>query len=183
VEVGNSETLPITITNNHEDMTLSGDIYGIPNYEMPSNYEIAPLENIQMDVTFTPPEANNYSGDIIITCNDPDFQVISLHVNGTGINTANDNEIVPTKAKLIGNYPNPFNPETKIEYQLNDQQDVQIVIYNLKGEKVKTFSNLAGESAIIWNGTDQQGNKIASGIYLYKIAGSDNPPRKMILLK
>jgi flagellar hook assembly protein FlgD len=83
----------------------------------------------------------------------------------------------------LGNYPNPFNPETKIEFQLNNQADAQIVIYNLKGEKIRTFSNLEGKNEIIWNGTDQQGNRIASGIYLYKIAGSDNSPRKMILLK
>jgi|GEM_PF-1289262 hypothetical protein len=183
VEVGNSKTLPFTITNNHEDLTLSGDIYGIPNFEMPSNYEIAPLESMQMDVTFTPPAANTYIGDAIITCNDPDFQVISLHLAGTGVNTANDDEIVPNKATLLGNYPNPFNPETKIEFQLNNQADAQIVIYNLKGEKIRTFSNLEGKNEIIWNGTNQQGNRIASGIYLYKIAGSDNSPRKMILLK
>ncbi len=88
---------------------------------------------------------------------------------------------------LSENYPNPFNPETTIEYNLNENSNVQIEIFNTKGQKVKTliddFKN-AGYHQVIWNGTDNQNKPVSSGLYFYRLkTNSFSQIRKMLLLK
>jgi hypothetical protein len=104
--------------------------------------------------------------------------------NGVG----NDEEFVPiTKTALLGNYPNPFNAETSISYNIKNDTPVNIEIYNLKGQKVKTLVNSlvkAGNHKITWKGTDDNGRKVTSGIYVYRMyAGSHASSQKMILMK
>ena len=97
-----------------------------------------------------------------------------------------ENEISPT-INSLSNYPNPFNPETTISYQLRADSKVQLSIYNIRGQLVKTLVNEikpAGEYFVIWNGKDSNGNRVGSGIYLYKlIAGDFQKVRRMILLR
>ncbi len=88
------------------------------------------------------------------------------------------------------NYPNPFNPETIISFfTAEDAKDAEISIYNIKGQKVKTFPNLqinkSSNQQIIWNGTDENNKPVSSGIYLYKLQVNDKimATRKCILLK
>ena len=88
---------------------------------------------------------------------------------------------------LYPNYPNPFNPETHITYYLSDAGEAKLAIFNVTGQKVRTLVSgiqLAGEHAIIWNGTDDNGNSVSSGIYFYRLK-SDNivKVRKAILMK
>jgi flagellar hook assembly protein FlgD len=73
----------------------------------------------------------------------------------------------------LGNYPNPFNPSTTISYTLPYQSSVELVIYDIMGAKVKSFSipsQSSGYQSILWNGRNENGNPIASGIYLYRIS-------------
>ncbi|MDP8201333.1 MAG: T9SS type A sorting domain-containing protein [Candidatus Tenebribacter burtonii] len=97
------------------------------------------------------------------------------------------NEIVPTSVPIMYNYPNPFNPTTTITYSLIEYSYVELSIYNLKGQKIRTLVNTLQESGIhksIWNGLDDDGKSISSGIYLYKLnAGNYSSTKKMILLK
>jgi len=97
------------------------------------------------------------------------------------------NEIVPTSVPIMYNYPNPFNPTTTITYSLIEDSYVELSIYNLKGQKILTLVNTLQESGIhksIWNGLDDDGKSISSGIYLYKLnAGNYSSTKKMILLK
>ena len=99
----------------------------------------------------------------------------------------NENTIVQTKDYLQQNYPNPFNPETTISYQLPENSKVELIIYNIKGQKVKTLVNEvlpAGEHSIIWDGKDNNGKHVVSGIYFYKMkTGNHEETKKMILLK
>jgi hypothetical protein len=92
------------------------------------------------------------------------------------------------------NYPNPFNPSTTISFSLTakDAKSAKLEIYNIKGQKVKSFnsaqfvilSGVEGQSSIQWNGTDEYGKPVPSGIYFYKLrAGNFQKVRKMILLK
>ncbi len=87
----------------------------------------------------------------------------------------------------LNNYPNPFNPETVITYNLPDNSRVELIIYNLKGQRVKKLVNeeqSAGIKTIIWDGRDERGNRVSSGIYFYRIkAGELTEQKKMILLK
>jgi hypothetical protein len=105
------------------------------------------------------------------------------------INGLEDELLNPVSAgySLNQNYPNPFNPTTTIQYFLPKVSDVEIAVYNVVGQKVATLVNSnqpAGEHNIVWNGTNQQGIKAASGVYLFRIvAGDFVKTRKMILLK
>jgi len=102
---------------------------------------------------------------------------------------------LPTKSKLYANYPNPFNPSTTISYSLKENSKVSLIIYNIKGQKVKDLSpslchtelvEVRGESrySAVWNGKDDNNKQVSSGIYLYKLK-TDNfeKTKKMILLK
>ena len=94
---------------------------------------------------------------------------------------------IPQEFSLSQNYPNPFNPETEIKYALSQDCDVKLIIYNILGEKVKLLVDehqTAGHKTIHWNGRDEKGKEIASGIYFYKIlAGDFSQSRKMVLVK
>jgi len=90
----------------------------------------------------------------------------------------------------LTNYPNPFNPSTTISFALNSEntEDTELVIYNLKGQKVKSFlinsSTDQPINSVIWNGTDQTGKPVSSGIYFYKLrSGKVELNRRMLLLK
>ncbi len=101
---------------------------------------------------------------------------------------ANHEEVINIPVnKLISNYPNPFNPETNIKFEISKAQDVEIDIYNIKGQRVKTlkqnFAN-AGTHVINWKGQDNQGHSVSSGVYFYKMKNSQNQTiKKMILIK
>ena len=93
---------------------------------------------------------------------------------------------------LKGNYPNPFNPETTISFTLkgysDEQVDVSLEIYNLKGQKVKTLLNgkinPTGQHDVKWNGKDSNGNPLSSGVYFYKLITPDyTKTAKMVLMK
>ena len=84
-------------------------------------------------------------------------------------------------------YPNPFNPSTEISYTLPSACHVEVCVYNVLGRKVKTLvdeEQAAGQNSVTWNGTDQEGNKVTSGVYFYRIqAGDLTETEKMILMK
>ena len=88
---------------------------------------------------------------------------------------------------LKGNYPNPFNPDTAILFSLKEATKASLTIYNMKGQKVKTLKNEymeAGDHSIVWNGKDDNGSSVSSGIYFYKLnTNSYSKIRKMILMK
>ncbi|MGB2697593.1 MAG: S8 family serine peptidase [Candidatus Zixiibacteriota bacterium] len=85
------------------------------------------------------------------------------------------------------NYPNPFNPMTEFSISLPQETHVNLVVYNVMGQKVKTLVNdhmSAGTHSITWDGTNENGNVVSSGIYFYKVvAGDIMTTKKMILMK
>jgi len=101
--------------------------------------------------------------------------------------TSNNNIVVEKTRMLQGNYPNPFNPTTTIAYQMSKSEPVTITVYNLKGQKVRTLVNevkTAGNHTVVWNGMDQNGKSVASGIYYYKLSTNNHTEvRKAILMK
>ena len=93
----------------------------------------------------------------------------------------------PSSFKLYSNYPNPFNPNTKIPFDLYESSNVSIGIYNMLGQKVKSYfwSELhPGHHSVLWNGTDYYGDSVPAGVYMYQLkANNIVESKKMILLK
>ena len=101
--------------------------------------------------------------------------------------TGVENEFIPVTHNLFQNYPNPFNPSTVISYSIPNVSFVSLRIYDILGREVKTLVNSEqniGIHNVQWNGDNSFGNKVSSGIYLYKIeAGDFIMTKKMLLLK
>ena len=95
---------------------------------------------------------------------------------------------MPEVVKLHDNYPNPFNNTTKIRYDLVRPINVSLVIFDIRGTRVKTIYNHIrqnpGNHSYIWDGTNEEGNVVSSGIYLYRLeAGSYGVTKKITLLR
>lgn len=98
-----------------------------------------------------------------------------IQPNATGV--ASEESQLPTAFELSQNYPNPFNPSTKIKYALPKNADVKIVVYNAYGQRVRTLVDQAKQNAgyheIVWNGTNDAGHAVATGMYFYKLTTKD----------
>ena len=87
----------------------------------------------------------------------------------------------------LNNFPNPFNPATTLSFTLPEETDIELTIFNLKGQKVTQLVSeqfAAGKHSIVWNGRDDNEKTVSSGIYFYKLKTQQNEiTRKMLLLK
>jgi hypothetical protein len=94
--------------------------------------------------------------------------------------------VLPTAYALHQNYPNPFNPSTSMAADFPQASEYTLSIYNVAGQLVKTFSGQseAGTLTIKWDGDDNRGAKVASGVYFYRMAAGDfTKINKMVLMK
>jgi hypothetical protein len=93
---------------------------------------------------------------------------------------------LPISFELMQNYPNPFNPETTIQYQLPKEAEVKLVIYNLLGQRVRILVDKkqpTGIYSVQWDGKDESGRNVSSGIYLYRLQTNEFVKvRKLTLL-
>ena len=114
-------------------------------------------------------------------------EVLEYQPEVTAADDNNGDKPLPTTYSLGQNYPNPFNPTTTIKYTLPEKSHARIDIFNLLGQRVATLVNEtvpAGEHTVVWNGADDAGARVASGVYFYRlIAGEQTMSRKMMLLK
>ena len=96
-------------------------------------------------------------------------------------------EGIPTEFALHENYPNPFNPTTTLRFDLPEVSDITLTIYNMLGQRVRTFnmqSTPAGYHTITWDATNDFGEQVGAGVYLYQLQAKDFvKTRKMVLLK
>jgi len=111
-------------------------------------------------------------------------QVIEVLLSPTAISQ----QALPIANSLRQNYPNPFNPETTISYDLNGESIVILTIYDLSGQIIRTLVNdqamSAGQYKSVWDGRDESGAKVASGVYFYQLrAGEFIANKKMTLLQ
>jgi hypothetical protein len=128
-----------------------------------------------------------YRGYIVVYSNDPKEPVSSIPVilnTGKPINVEIENE-VPQGFSLKQNYPNPFNPSTIIPFSINKSGNAVLKIYNIIGQEIITLLNenlSTGSYEIKWNGTDNNGTDVSSGVYFYTLEQSDKKvTRKLIL--
>lgn len=187
-----------------------------PDNNLEGNYEPALADMIPTDITFGDKmeiisnESGNYHAKVHIGFfDDNDYgsaageTVNAGDLNGGKVryaaldieflnawnpeNSSNEETITPQVIGLEQNYPNPFNPTTLIRYSLKQEADVEIEVYNLKGQKVKTLVNdhkLAGNYDVTWKGNDNNGRSVASGIYFYRLkSGNESGTKKMVLMK
>lgn len=129
----------------------------------------------------------NYRIDIFRDCLCEDIKFIKSFWFEYLINSIADVEGQPNQFALYNAYPNPFNPTTIICYSLKENSLVSLEIYNIKGQKVKTLVNSKkekGEWTVFWNGKDESGSSVCSGIYFYRLkTGNFIQTKRMTLLK
>jgi hypothetical protein len=99
---------------------------------------------------------------------------------------------IPDKTLVLQNYPNPFNPETWIPYALSSRTYVVIKIYNISGQLIRTLDigmkdagmYISPERAAYWDGKNDEGEEVASGVYVYQLHAGDNVKvKKMVVIK
>lgn len=116
-----------------------------------------------------------------------DFPLADIQSISFGDGTSAPESVIPLPFILSQNHPNPFNPDTTISFALQSTGNVVLEIYNLKGQKVKTLVNgtlASGDHKYEWNGSDEKGDRVSSGIYLYRLNVQDRTEsKKMMLLK
>ena len=107
--------------------------------------------------------------------------------DGNLLDVENINDL-PSRYALFPNYPNPFNPETHIRFELGAQENIKLLIYDALGRQVRTLvygeSFSPGIHAVNWDGRNNKGQAVPSGVYIYRIkAGSYIADKKMMLIK
>lgn len=124
---------------------------------------------------------NNYVGQITHKVND---EIVFFDLTSKDDQQSN---ALPVTTEIKSIYPNPFNPETTIEFNLKESSQVNIRVYNLKGQLVKTLIDSkyeAGNHKIVWNGRNSNEQKVASGLYFCKMETKEKSvTKKMILMK
>lgn len=113
-------------------------------------------------------------------------EIVFEIMNPTAVNDKRNT--IPTKFFLAQNYPNPFNPSTTISYQLKENAEINISIYNISGQNVATLIDKrqqTGTHSVKWDGYDGNGQMVSNGIYVYRLMANRTliDSRKMILLK
>ena len=115
------------------------------------------------------------------------WYVDDVNVTSTSTGVNDPGEIVPREFALRQNAPNPFNPVTTIAFALPEQADVSLKVYNMAGRVVRTLVNGPegpGTHSVVWDGRDEAGRTVASGVYFYRMdAGEFTERRMMVLLK
>jgi hypothetical protein len=127
-----------------------------------------------------------YDPEVVEMITVPEDETITVDFSYHFTDTGNA-LVVPAVSCLTGNYPNPFNPETTITYNLAKDGPVEISVYNSKGQKVCTLVDAhitTGKHSVVWHGQDASGKTVASGIYFYRMkTDTTQDIHKMILMK
>lgn len=163
-QVEATTTEPITLSFESEDIETS----------LFTALEVEGMDyhfNSDNDYVFTPEEAGIYS----------------FIFKASGVPISNNEDVTPI-ASEFNIYPNPFNPETTIAFDIKNEGKVELVVYNLKGQKVKTICNetlTAGRKTFVWKGKNSDGRQTASGIYFMKLnaEGQKSKIKKVMLMK
>lgn len=161
-----------------------------PNETQNLNMVLSPGESYELVVSVSYEDMSPglaYNETLMITTDSPSTPVHEIALQVLAGIVDNDDNLNPMVTTLKGNYPNPFNPSTTIAFSLKEASPVQIQIFNIHGQVVRTLVNNqmnAGHHSVEWNGRDNSGRGVASGIYFYRMrAGNYNDTRKMMLVK
>jgi len=166
----------IKINNEPGEFTFA-DSAGIYQYKLPAGIYDVYAERVFYD------DVIEYQVEVI----DGEFTQLDIAMCETvGVE---EHEIINPSSSIIHltNYPNPFNPSTTISFSIQNDNNVELSIFNIKGQKITTLINeqmQKGKHTIIWSGLDSNNKPVSSGIYLYKVkAGNQESVKRMLLLK
>ena len=148
---------------------------------------------VSIDATNYPSLPSGHTGYAFNNSDDQPLEVLPDD-EGTGApeQVSNANSLLPGTTALLPNFPNPFNPETWIPYQLNKPSDVSITIYDIRGSVVRELDlgqKTAGyytdrSRAAHWDGRNATGERVANGVYFYQLkAGDQSYLQKMLIVK
>jgi hypothetical protein len=168
-------------------------------YEMEKNISVGnsgdPFPGSANKISFTSitgPNSNSYAGEnTYVGVNNISASVATMTADfqvafAAGLEWS-DKGLLPCGAQLGQNYPNPFNPSTSIDISLQKDSEIKLNIYDILGRQVRNLLDnyyRAGEVTALWDGKDNNGNQVPSGIYLYKLITDDGElVKKMLLLK
>jgi hypothetical protein len=167
----------------------SGKAIGFDLTDGQGMYQIAGFAGGRYTIQATKTRFRSQVGEVLYSHNATGTQLanFTLELATTSVGTSREQETLPVEFELGANYPNPFNPSTMIYFGLPKAQEVRLAVYNVLGREVKELLNgyvEAGRHSLEWNGADNAGKPVASGIYFYSLqAGQTRLVRKMVLSK
>ncbi len=149
-----------------------------------TQFEITPFETRNPGHSLSLVYNRNDGGKLVVDNANP---VVEGNTIALAKNPGDAAGITPTAYSLGQNYPNPFNPSTTISYSIKNPGNVKISIYNVLGQNVRTLVDEYQEAnayTVVWDGMDNAGNTVSSGVYFYRVeAGDYSAIRKMVLMK
>ena len=168
----------------------SGDLRQIREVCMGSGYLAGPTTDVHVGLaqqaTVDSLIIKWPSGTIDELINVSANQILSITEGSSPSGVTSDKPAIASDFALYQNFPNPFNPSTRISYQLKKSAHVRLTIYDISGREIKTLVNNncpEGNASILWDGTNNTGNIVATGIYIYKLqVGAFNESRKMVFI-
>ena len=161
------------------------------DFDSDGNYEVFVSFQGGADSIYTTTythDGSNWDTTVTAVANDRNWAGLLLEYSEGTVGVDPITYVTPNDYKLFSNYPNPFNPSTMIEYQLPLNKNVTVKVYNLMGQSIRTlvsneFKN-AGRHSVQWNGLNNAGRKVASGVYIYSLEwGNFKKTNRMMLLK
>jgi hypothetical protein len=138
------------------------------------------LEEFDLSGLFNDGEIFRAEGRVTIIRKNPNTPIMEKPEDGDGME-------IPGDFALYQNYPNPFNPETNISFFTRNATRVTVTVYNVRGQLVRTlFEGISntGLNTVTWRGDDDNGRRVSSGLYLYKVQSNEFvETEKMMLIK
>ncbi|HNU98202.1 MAG TPA: DUF5689 domain-containing protein, partial [Candidatus Syntrophosphaera thermopropionivorans] len=174
--------------NNVHYASPSGDYAALTSYDLLDDTGTVVMRTQFSDADYigTPMHQGNFDVYVIVTQYNTAVQVTPRMLSDFNP-VANDDEVlIPRNIELLGNFPNPFNPETTIRFRMDKSAPAELTIYNEKGQVVKTINTITtqGINSVVWDGKDLSGKQVSSGVYFFRLkSGSYSSTKKMVMMK
>jgi len=190
-QVGSNSQMGLTIYNiGYDTLEVLDVISTNPVFTVDTTaLQLFPGAYHEVQVSFAPTSGGVHGGLLRVVSDDANRDTLDIQVSGIGEGAVGIGDLtgLPKTYQVSQNYPNPFNPVTRIYYELPRVSEVRLVIYNTLGQQVRTLLNdrvEAGRNWVEWNGLNEAGQRVGSGIYIYRFeAGDYQRVMKMILMK
>jgi hypothetical protein len=171
----------------------TGDVVGYGLTDGNGNYTIDGLTTGMITLSVDKEDYNSTERSVSIPASASPVNDVNFTLSPAAVTSVAPTEGLPTGYSLSQNYPNPFNPSTKITFEIPVSSTVTLKIFNVIGQEVRTLVHgtlPAGKQELVWNGTDDAGRMLASGVYFYSLnalplsgGNAFDEIRKMVLLK